>query len=127
MAELKKIEREYILKTSPGVIFSFLTEPSGLAEWFCDHVDNKGNLYTFTWNKDSEQKAKLLSSRENSFVKYQWTDGPEDAYFELRLLVDDLTSELALIVTDFAEEDDVDETKLFWNSAIQRLHGVIGS
>jgi uncharacterized protein YndB with AHSA1/START domain len=127
MATLVKIEREYLLRTSPGVLFSFLTEPSGLSEWFCDNVNIKGDVYAFIWNKDSEQKAKKLASKENSFVKYRWLDGPENAYFEMRLEVDDLTSELALIVTDYAEDDDVDETVLFWNSAIQKLHGVIGS
>lgn len=127
MAELKKIEKEYILRTSPGVLYSFLNEASGLSEWFCDNVNVRGNVYSFIWNKDSEQKAKMITAKENSHVKFQWVDGPENAYFEMRMQVDDLTSELALLVTDFAEDDDVDETILFWNSAIQRLHRVIGS
>ncbi|MBX7203489.1 MAG: SRPBCC domain-containing protein [Bacteroidia bacterium] len=127
MKKQVKIEREYILRTSPGVLFSFLTEPSGLSEWFCDNVNIRGDVYSFIWNKDSEQQARRLALKENSFVRYRWLDGPESSFFELRLEVDDITSELALMITDHADADDVDETNLFWNSAIQKLHSVIGS
>ncbi len=127
MAEMKKIELEYLLRCSPGVLYSFLTEPSGLSEWFCDNVNVRGGVYTFIWNKDSEQSAKLLNSRENVYARYRWTDGPESVYFEFRIQVDDITGETALLITDFADEDDVDETKLSWDSAIQKLHRVIGS
>jgi uncharacterized protein YndB with AHSA1/START domain len=127
MGEYKKIEIEYILKTSPGVLFSFLTEPSGLSEWFCDDVNIKNSIYTFVWNKDSEQKAKLLSFKENFFVKYHWVDEPDSTFFEFRIDVDEITGETALIVTDFCEEGDDEEIVLTWNSAIQKLHRVIGS
>lgn len=127
MGEMKKVEMEYILRSSPGVLYSFLTEASGLSEWFCDKVNSRGNDYTFHWGGDSEQKATLVNSRENSMVRYHWEDSPPDTYFEFNLVVDDITSELALMVTDFAEPGDEDETILFWNNAIQRLHRVIGS
>jgi len=127
MAGLVKVEREYILRSSPGVLFSFLTEPSGLSEWFCDNVNIKGDVYSFIWKKDSEQKAQKLASKENVYVRYRWIDGHQNAFFEMKIEVDDLTSELALIVVEQTEADDVDETILFWDSAIQRLHGVIGS
>ena len=127
MGEYKKVEIEYILKSSPGVLFSFLTEPSGLSEWFCDDVNIRSSVYTFVWNKDSEQKAKLLSFKENLYVKYHWLDEPDNTFFEFRIEVDDITGETALMITDFCEEDDEDETVLSWNSAMQRLHRVIGS
>ena len=60
-------------------------------------------------------------------MKYKWLDGPENAYFEFILQVDDITGELALIVTDFAEPEDEEELVLTWNNAIQKLHSVIGS
>jgi uncharacterized protein YndB with AHSA1/START domain len=127
MGEYKKVELEFILKSSPGVLFAFLTEPSGLSEWFCDNVNIKNSIYTFIWNKDSEQSAKLLSMKENVLVKYRWLDEPDNTYFEFKIEVDDITGETALIVTDFCEEDDEEETALSWNSAMQRLHRVIGS
>ena len=127
MSDYHKIELEYILRCSPSVLYSFLTEPSGLSEWFCDNVNIRADIMTFIWNKDSEQRAKKTGSRDNSYVRYRWLDSPENVYFEFRIQVDDITGETALMITDFAEDGDEDETRLSWDSAIQKLHRVIGS
>lgn len=127
MSDQKKIELEYLLRCSPGVLYSFLTEPSGLSDWFCDNVNIRAGMYTFIWNKDSEQVAKLTGSRENVYARYRWVDGPDNVYFEFRIQVDDITGETALMVTDFAEDGDDDEVRLSWDSAIQKLHRVIGA
>lgn len=127
MADYKKVELEYILRSSPNVLFSFLTEPSGLSEWFCDNVNIRNNIYTFIWNHDSEQSAQLVSLRENVHVKYRWLDEPDTTYFEFRIVVDDITGETALMITDFCDPEDESETVLSWNNSIQNLHRVIGS
>ncbi len=127
MSAYKKIELEFILRSSPNVLYSFLTEPSGLSEWFCDNVNIKNGVYTFIWNHDSEQEAKLLGSKDNVFAKFRWLDEPEDTYFEFRIEVDDITGETALMITDFAEEGDEDEVSLTWTKSMQNLHRVIGS
>lgn len=127
MGEYHKVELEYILRCSPSVLFSFLTEPSGLSEWFCDNVNIKAGIMTFIWNKDSEQQAKKTGYRDNSYVRYRWLDGPENIYFEFRIQVDEITGETALMITDFAEDGDEDELNLSWDNAIQKLQRVIGS
>lgn len=127
MSAYKKIELEFILRSSPNVLYSFLTEPSGLSEWFCDNVNIKNGVYTFIWNHDSEQEAKLLGSKENVFVKFRWLDEPDDTYFEFRIEVDDITGETALMITDFAEDGDEEEVSLTWTKSMQNLHRVIGS
>jgi uncharacterized protein YndB with AHSA1/START domain len=98
MSDFHKIELEYILRCSPNVLYSFLTEPSGLSEWFCDNVNIRAEIMTFIWNKDSEQRAKKTGSRENSYVRYRWLDSPENVYFEFRIQVDDITGETASIL-----------------------------
>ena len=60
-------------------------------------------------------------------MKYHWVDEPDSTFFELRIDVDEITGETALIVTDFCEDGDDEEIVLTWNSAIQKLHRVIGS
>jgi hypothetical protein len=87
----------------------------------------KKGVYTFVWNHDSEQQAELLGAKENVFARYRWLDEPEDTYFEFRIEVDDITGETAMMITDFCETDDEDETILSWNNSIQNLHRVIGS
>jgi len=98
-----KYELEYTLNCSQKVLFSRLSTPEGLSEWFADNVTVEGDLFTFYWNK-SESKARLAALKENKFVRFQWTDrdDPESNFFEFRIVIDELTGELALLIIDFA-------------------------
>ena len=42
-----KLELEYIINTSPTILFNCLSTPSGLSEWFADDVNIKNDRYTF--------------------------------------------------------------------------------
>ena len=42
-----KLELEYIINTSPIILFNCLTTASGLSEWFCDDVNLKDDKFTF--------------------------------------------------------------------------------
>lgn len=121
----KKFELEYTLNTSAKVIFPRLSTPGGLAEWFADNVTIKGKVYTFFWDT-MEQSAEQTVLRENIVVRYEWLDDENDAFFEFRLKTDELTGELALIVTDFAEEDEKEEIIDLWDSQISKLKHTIG-
>ena len=55
-----KFEIEYIINTSPIILFSCLSTPSGLSEWFARDVNIKNDMYTFFWER-SDESAKLLS------------------------------------------------------------------
>jgi hypothetical protein len=121
----KKFELEFPVSTSVKVIFPRLSNPGGLSEWFADNVTIKGKIYTFSWD-GVEQKAEQTYFRENVAVKYEWLDESEKTYFEFRLKSDELTGELALIVTDFAESDEIEESSELWESQISRLKQTIG-
>ena len=43
-----KLELEYIINTSPIILFNCLTTASGLSEWFCDDVNLKDDKFTFS-------------------------------------------------------------------------------
>lgn len=122
-----KFELEYVMHTSAGILYEFLTSPSGLAEWFADDVNIHEGIFTFFW-EGSEQKAKLLSFKDEKYVRLQWFDKPDGTYFEFRIERDDLTGDVSLIVTDFADEAaDLKTSKLLWDSQINKLLHVIGS
>lgn len=122
-----KFEIEYVLHTSAGILYEFLTSPSGLAEWFADDVNIHDGVFTFFW-EGSEQKAKLLGFKDEKFVRLQWLDKPEGTYFEFRIERDELTGDISLIITDFADEAaDLKTSKLLWDSQINQLLHVIGS
>ena len=107
------------------ILFNCLTTASGLSEWFCDDVNLKDDKFTFFWD-GSEETATLKNVKKGESVKFQWDDDEgEDYYFEMAIRIDDLTKEVALIVTDF-HEDDEDELRLLWDNNIHKLKQAIG-
>ncbi|MBD0831655.1 START-like domain-containing protein [Aestuariibaculum sediminum] len=123
-----KFEIEFTIHASPQLLFQYISTPSGLSEWFSDNVNSRGEIFTFIWD-DSEEKAKLLSKKSGERVKFRWLNDDEDntSYFEIKIQVDEITKDVSLIVTDFAEEDEVDEAKMLWDNQISSLKQVLGS
>ena len=118
---------EFPIRSSIKVLYKRLSTPSGLSEWFANDVNIKNGLYTFYWD-GSEQSAKLVTKKENKFVKYKWVDSDEaDDYFEFKIVVDDMTSDVSLLITDFADdEEDFEEAKLLWETQVDNLRGALG-
>ena len=128
MAEKSKLQLEYIINCSPKVLFNRLSTASGLCEWFADDVRVKGNLFTFVW-EDTDQVAEKKNHRENKMVRYEWTENEskEENYFEFVIAQDDLTNDVSLLITDFAEEDEKESTTDLWNTQITKLKQLLGS
>ncbi|SRR5574344_170015 len=120
----EKIELEYVINCSPKVLFNRLSTASGLCEWFADDVSVNGKKFMFSWNK-SESFAQLTSQKENVFVHFDWID--DEGYFEFKISRDELTGDVSLLVVDFAEKEDIEETKDLWNSQILKLKQTLGS
>ncbi len=127
MSEKKKIEIEYLLNTSPKMLYTMVSTPSGLAEWFADDVNVKDNTLTFFWD-GSEEKALVLNKVRDSYVRYQWDyDEGTSFYFEFRIKLDQLTQEVALIVTDFVEDDEEESTRNLWENQLDDLRRILGA
>ncbi|HOW39006.1 MAG TPA: START-like domain-containing protein [Bacteroidales bacterium] len=123
----EKIELEYTLNCSPKVLFSRLSTPEGLEEWFADKVTVERDLFTFTWDK-TESKARLSALKENRFVRFEWidSDDEESNYFEFTITVHELTNDLALIITDFADPEEKDDSIFLWDTQVGDLRRVLG-
>ena len=128
MSDRIKFEMEFPIKVSQKLLFQYISTPSGLSEWFADNVNSRGEIFIFIWN-DSEESAKLIKKINNEKIQFQWLDDDEtDYYFELRIQFDEITKDVSLIVTDFAEdEEEVEESKLLWTNQISDLKKVLGS
>lgn len=120
-------ELEYTLNSSPKVLFPRLSTAEGLAEWFADDVHVDGNDYLFIWD-NTEQRAKLVQIRENKHVRFKWIGGEddEDRYFEFKLNIDELTGDVALLITDFAEDDEKEDAVYLWDTQITELKRALG-
>ncbi|MBI5219290.1 MAG: SRPBCC domain-containing protein [Bacteroidia bacterium] len=125
MFQKTKYTLEYTFNTSPKVLFERLSTPSGLAEWFADDVNIKNNIFTFIWD-GSQQEAELLTKKPDKYAKFRWIDDKEKNYFEFKIEVDDLTGGVALIVTDFANENELVEAKELWDYHISELKHTLG-
>ncbi|WP_136482833.1 START-like domain-containing protein [Cognatitamlana onchidii] len=124
-----KFDIEFPIHASPQLLYQYISTPSGLSEWFSDNVNSRGELFTFIWD-GSEEKAKLLNKKSGERVKFRWLEDEEDDqtyYFEIRIQVDEITKDVSLMVTDFAEEDELDEAKMLWVNQISSLKQVLGS
>lgn len=125
-ARYKKVEIEYPVHSAKHILFSYLSTSSGLSEWFADKVNEKGDIMVFEWDS-AQQAAKVLSAREDHHIRFRWLDMPEAIYFEFRVETDEITGDLALIITDFCEdESSIESTKNLWNSQIDKLFHVLG-
>ena len=125
MADKIKIQLEYVINCSPKVLFNRLSSASGLSEWFAEDVRVRGKNFTFIW-EGSEQTAEMTLHKENRLVRYTWID-EQDTYFEFRITQDELTGDVSLIIIDFTEEDEMDETKELWNTQVADLKHILGS
>ena len=127
MATKEKFTREYFMRSSPHVLYNYISAPSALAEWFADNVVNKNDHYTFTW-EGADEVAKLISKKKENSIRFQWaSDEGTDYYWEMAIKIDSLTKDVALMVTDHAEEDETEESIQLWDSQIEDLKHVIGS
>ena len=129
MEDKVKFEMEFPIQASPQLLYQYISTPSGMSEWFADNVNSRGEKFTFIWD-GSEEKARLLSKKSGERVKFRWMadeEAEDNYYFEIRIQVDEITKDVSLIVTDYAEEDEIDEAKMLWDNQISDLKQVLGS
>jgi len=126
MPDKKKIQVEFLINCSPKVLYNRLNTASGLTEWFADDVRVKGKKYTFIWDK-TEQTAEMTLQKENRLVRFSWLDDDDDTYFEFRITQDELTGDVSLLITDFTEEGEEEETRDLWETQVTDLKHLVGS
>ena len=127
MEDKIKYEMEFPIHASPALLYQYMSTPSGMSEWYADNVNSRGEFFTFIW-EGSEERAKLLGKKNQERIKFRWEDDEDtDYYFELRIQVDEITKDVSLMVTDFAEDDEIEEGKMLWENMISNLKHILGS
>lgn len=126
MEDKVKYELEFVVQSSPSLLYQYISTPSGLSEWFADNVNSRGELFTFIWD-GAEEEAKMVKKKNGELVKFRWIANEDASFFEMKILVDEITKDVSLVITDFAEEDEVDEAKMLWENQVSDLKQVLGS
>jgi hypothetical protein len=117
---------EYPVRCSPSILYEFLSTPAGLQEWFADKVDERDNVFFFSWN-GSSQKAEVLESQEEKFIRFHWLDAPKEEYFEFSIEKSEITNQTILVVKDFAEKKEMKDQSMLWDYQVKDLFHRIGS
>lgn len=117
---------EYPVRCSPSILFEFLSTPAGLQEWFADKVDERDQIFSFTWN-DSTDKAQMLESELDKSIKFQWLHAPKSEYFEFRIEKAEVSNQTILQIRDFAEKRDIPDQKRLWDFQVHDLLHRLGS
>lgn len=128
----ERIVLEYELKAgSPGVVWQLISEPEGLSRWMADEVERTDNKLLFKWgtsfHSKDERSATILEEKKNKLIRFRW-DGDDDpsAYCEMKIERGEITNDCVLVVTDFAEKDDVDSLRDLWEDNMDLLHRASG-
>jgi uncharacterized protein YndB with AHSA1/START domain len=122
----KKIRMEFEVKASPALLYNYISTPSGLSGWFADDVDLYNNQFKFKWDKD-EQIAEVVKKSPNKYIKFHWVNSEPEEYFEFEIIQDELTDDVALVITDFVDAADENNATQLWDSQVHELKMSLGA
>lgn len=117
---------EYPVRCSPSILYEFLSTGNGLQEWFADKVDDKDNIFSFSWDKSTD-KAEVLEKELDKYIRFHWLSAPKSEYFEFRIEKTEVSNQTILVITDFAEKKDIKDQTQLWNYQVKDLFHRIGS
>lgn len=124
--ERVKFTYEFICRASPAIVYQFLTDPACITRWFCDEVDVNDQTYTFVW-EGSAEIAELIEDKEADMVRFAWEDSDDpDEYLEFDITRSPVTGETIVYVTDFADDDEVEDQRALWESQLTRMKAEMG-
>jgi uncharacterized protein YndB with AHSA1/START domain len=129
MTEKVFFEIEVPIHASPELLYQYISTSSGLSEWFADNVTSRGEIFNFAWDAE-EQSAKLISKKTNERVKFRWLDEnmkDTNYHFEIKIMVDELTKDVSIYVSDFVNPEDFEDSNMLWENQINELKHVIGA
>ena len=117
---------EFPVRCSPVILFDFLASPAGLQEWFADRVDDRDNIFSFTWNGTIE-KAEVLEKEQDKFIRFHWLHAPKEEFFEFKIEKSEVTNQTILVIKDFAEKKEIKDQSMVWNYQVKELFHRLGS
>ncbi len=117
---------EFLFRSSPAIIYQFLTTPSCLVRWFCEGVDISGKSFIFTWS-GADEEAELVENVENERLRFKWLDADDpEEFLEYSMSKSPITGETILMITDFCDEGEQDDTRQLWESQLAAMKKEMG-
>jgi len=124
---METFQLEYVIKSSPNILFYFVSTLDGLSQWFADDVKLDKKDYVFKW-KGAQETALIVSRKTNEHIRFKWKESGDDQYFEFKIERGEITGDTILIITDFAASDkEKEEKKQLWDKQVDDLSQLIGA
>jgi uncharacterized protein YndB with AHSA1/START domain len=122
-----KLEMEFEMHSSVGILFNYISTATGLQSWFADNVNVHNNIFDFSWEDGATNQAQLVKNVSNKHVCFHWQDAPEHEFFEFHIVQDELTGDVELLVVDYCEVGEEESTRMLWESQVETLRSLIGA
>ncbi len=116
---------EYTFRAKAELLYTYISTPYNLAIWFADDAKINQDVFTFTWD-GADERARVIKQILRKKIVFKWIDRPKDEFLCFDIESDDVTGGTVMFISDFDEEDEVDEAKLMWDTAIEKLKRIIG-
>jgi uncharacterized protein YndB with AHSA1/START domain len=126
MSKKQLFTLEFPVRCSPSILYEFLSTPAGLQEWFADKVDERDNVFSFSWNGTTD-KAEVTEHEQEKFIRFHWAHQPKEEYFEFRIEKSEVTNQTILIIKDFAEKGEVKDQSQLWDYQVKDLFHRLGN
>jgi hypothetical protein len=69
----------------------------------------------------------LIDDIEEELVAYQWENSENDDFFEFAIQQNEISGDTVLIITDFADANELEDQKLWWENQVVKLQRAMGS
>ena len=131
MIAKKKYNIEYEIRSSPKILFNFISTPNGLAQWFADDVNlDPQKNFVFIWD-NQKSPAKKTIQKLNQQVKYEFIskdpkDNDDPSYIEFNLEESELTQTSFLKIIDYSEIESEQDMQELYQSLVHNLKEIVG-
>ena len=117
---------EFPVRCSPSILYEFLSTPAGLGNGLLIKWMKEIMYFYFGWN-GSFEKAEVLESEEDKFIRFHWLHAPKEEYFEFSIEKSEITNQTILVVKDFAEKKEIKDQSLLWDHQVKDLFHRLGN
>jgi uncharacterized protein YndB with AHSA1/START domain len=127
-----KLTFEFEVNAPASLLFSYLTVPKSLKQWFAeDVIEDKDGTINFKWDGE-DHIARIAQQKQNQYIRYEFltpeTNPTEPAsYIEFRIETNELTQTSFIKITDFYMEESEQDTTVLWKNLITDLKEVLGA
>lgn len=120
-----KCTYDFVIKSSPAILYNFLSTPSGLSQWFADNVSEYDKGFIFSW-EDYSEKGEVIDEEDSHFIRIHLESNEDEEYLEFRIEKSEVTDDTILIITEFVEPDEASEQQKLWATQVDSLVTCVG-